>query len=93
MQTLVVNATRRLKNAKRAEITSDNTRFLPQIDPDNLLDVEGFPATLGDFWSMDERDIRQLATNLGMESDKVAYPKLMHQAFERIAGLLTEVMT
>ncbi|KAI3540023.1 hypothetical protein CSPX01_08478, partial [Colletotrichum filicis] len=82
----VVNATRRLKNAKRADITGDNTRLLPQVDPDNLLDVEGFPATLGDFWSMDERDIRQLATNLGMESDKVAYPKLMHQAFERIVG-------
>ncbi|KXH60693.1 hypothetical protein CNYM01_13607 [Colletotrichum nymphaeae SA-01] len=83
---LVVNATRRYKNSKRAAANGDETRLIALVHPDNLLDVEGFPATIGEFWTMDDGDLRQLATNLGMKSEDVVYTKLMHEVYERIAG-------
>ncbi|KAL0766040.1 hypothetical protein CaCOL14_011238 [Colletotrichum acutatum] len=79
----VVNATRRFKKVKRRDITGDATRLLPQVNPYKFLNVEGSPQP----WPTFESDIRQLAANLGMEYEKIAYPKLMHQVFERSAGV------
>ncbi|KAK1517306.1 hypothetical protein CPAR01_16170, partial [Colletotrichum paranaense] len=94
---LVVNVTRRLKNAKRAEITSNNTQLLPQVDPDNLLDVEGVPATLGDFWSMDgmyhNATFASSPRTLEWSRTRSHTPSSCNKRLSGLPGLLTEIMT
>ncbi|KXH26634.1 hypothetical protein CSIM01_02935 [Colletotrichum simmondsii] len=82
------NDKRRQENVKRAAKDGANAVLMPLIDTHTCLNIEPFPATREDFWSIDESETMRLAKALDIATEGRPIGRIMHDLFETIIGLL-----
>ncbi|KAF4773170.1 hypothetical protein HER10_EVM0005145 [Colletotrichum scovillei] len=82
------NDKRRQENVKRAAKDGANAVLMPLIDTHTCLDIEPFPATREDFWSIDESETMRLAKALDITTEGRPMGRIMHDLFETIIGPL-----